>query len=322
MAFLQIISNNILPLLTFVVIGYLMDYFFRLDLQSLTKLTFYVVLPCFIFYSIYSADIDLNLMTVFLCGAVQMILLSFLGSVVGRIRHWSPGMTEAFRNGTMFSNTGNIGIALAALIFSHPPYLVNGSAPYLPEALAVGTMLLVLMNMTLNTLGLYQAGKGKMTPWDALRVIFHMPVIYVLLSVFIIKLSGLDLTGTFLWPVFKNCANALLAIVMMALGIQIRRSHIVMGDPNAWMACFVRLIGAPLIALGLIFLWGRFSPVASQVILIFSAIPSAVNTVLYAVEFKNYPDFATEVVMLSTFVSCITLTGVIYLARILFPVAV
>lgn len=322
MAFLQIISNNILPLLTFVIIGYLMDHFFHLDLQSLTKLTFYVVLPCFIFYSIYSANIDLNLITVFLCGAIQMTLLSLLGSLIGRIRHWDQGMTEAFRNGTMFSNTGNIGIALAALVFSHPPYMVNGETPYLPEALAVGTMLLVLMNMMLNTLGLYQAGKGRMTPWDALRVIFHMPVIYVLLSVFLVKLSGLDLTGTFLWPVFKNCANALLAIVMMALGIQIKRSHIVIGDPNAWLACFVRLIGAPLIALALIFLWGRFSPVASQIIFIFSAIPSAVNTVLYAVEFKNYPDFSTEVVMLSTFVSCITLTCVIYLAQVLFPLPV
>ena len=322
MAFLQIISNNILPLLVFVTIGYMLDKKFNLDVKALNKLTFFVVLPSLIFYSVYSAKIDMTMITVFIVGCVEMFFLALGGTLYGKLRHFTPGKTEAFKNATMFSNTGNIGIALVALVFSNPPFVLNGETPYLIPAISAATMLLIQMNIFLNTLGLYQAGKGKMTPWDALRVIFHMPVIYVLLSVFIIKLSGLDLTGTFLWPVFKNCANALLAIVMMALGIQIRRSHIVMGDPNAWMACFVRLIGAPLIALGLIFLWGRFSPVASQVILIFSAIPSAVNTVLYAVEFKNYPDFATEVVMLSTFASCITLTGVIYLARILFPVAV
>ena len=49
MAFLQIISDNILPLLIFVAIGYCMDRRVRLDVSSLTKLTFYVVLPCFIF---------------------------------------------------------------------------------------------------------------------------------------------------------------------------------------------------------------------------------------------------------------------------------
>ena len=53
MAFLQIITDNILPLLIFVAIGYFMDRRFRLDVNSLTKLTFYIILPCFIFYSIY-----------------------------------------------------------------------------------------------------------------------------------------------------------------------------------------------------------------------------------------------------------------------------
>ena len=55
MAFLQIITDNILPLLIFVAIGYFMDRRFRLDVNSLTKLTFYIILPCFIFYSIYVA---------------------------------------------------------------------------------------------------------------------------------------------------------------------------------------------------------------------------------------------------------------------------
>ena len=47
MAFLQIITDNILPLLIFVAIGYFMDRRFRLDVNSLTKLTFYIILPCF-----------------------------------------------------------------------------------------------------------------------------------------------------------------------------------------------------------------------------------------------------------------------------------
>ena len=49
MAFLQIISDNILPLLVFVAIGYFLDRRFTLNVTSLTKLTFYIVLPSFIF---------------------------------------------------------------------------------------------------------------------------------------------------------------------------------------------------------------------------------------------------------------------------------
>lgn len=150
-----------------------------------------------------------------------------------------------------------------------------------------------------------------------------MPVLYTLFAVFAVKYIGFDMTVTPLWPIFQNCANALVAIVMMALGMQIHRSRISFGDIDAWIGCVVRLIIGPALAALLIFLWNTFgsgfSNVTSQVILIMSSVPSAVNSVLYAVEFKNYEDFATELVMMSTFVSCVTMTLTIYVARLLFP---
>ena len=111
---------------------------------------------------------------------------------------------------------------------------------------------------------------------------------------------------------------------MIALGMQIHRSKISFGDIDAWLGCFVRLVVAPVLAFLLIKVWGimgvSFAPAVSQTILIMASVPAAVNSVLYAVEFHNCEDFATELVMMSTFLSCITMTGTIYLARILFPV--
>lgn len=324
MAFLQIISDNILPLLVFVAIGYFLDRRYHMDVASLTKLTFYVVLPCFIFYSIYVAEIDMSMLHVFLLSFALMMILGVLGTVVGKIRGFSVSKTEAFKNGTMFSNNGNIGIALIALVFSNAPYVVDGKTPYLAVASAAATMMLVQMNMCLNTLGLYQAGKGKLTPRDALSVVFHMPVIYTLVAVFTIKYSGFDMTSTFLWPIFQNCASALVAIVMIALGMQIHRSKISFGDVDAWLGSFVRLVVAPVVAFLLIYFWKfmgvSFVPAVCQTILIMASVPAAVNSVLYAVEFHNCEDFATELVMMSTFLSCITMTATIYLARILFPI--
>lgn len=323
MAFLQIITDNILPLLIFVAIGYVMDRRFQLDVNSLTKLTFYIILPCFIFYSIYVAKIDFSLFHVFLISMALMAALGVIGAFVAKMRGWDSSKKEAFKNGTMFSNAGNIGIALIALVFSNDPYTIDGGAPYLAEAAAVSTLVLVQMNMFLNTLGLYQAGKGSLSPHDALRVVFHMPVIYTLAAAFAVKSIGMDLTGTFIWPILQNCASALVAVVMMALGMQIHRSKISFSDPDAWLACFVRLLIGPACAWTLIQLWALmgfpFSQVASQTLLIMSAVPSPVNSVLYAVEFHNHEDFATEIVMMTTFLSCVTMTGIIYAARVLFP---
>ena len=319
----NIITDNILPLLIFVAIGYFMDRRFRLDVSSLTKLTFYIILPCFIFYSIYVAKIDFSLFHVFIISLVLMAMLGVIGTLIAKARNWDAGKREAFKNGTMFSNAGNIGIALIALVFSNAPYVTESGTPYLAEAAAVSTLVLVQMNMFLNTLGLYQAGKGSLSPHDALRVVLHMPVIYTLTAAFAVKSIGIDLSGTFIWPILQNCAAALVAVVMMALGMQIHRSKISFSDPDAWLACFVRLLIGPFCAWFLIRLWALagcpFSQVASQTILIMSAVPSPVNSVLYAVEFHNHENFATEIVMMTTFLSCITMTSVIYMARILFP---
>lgn len=324
MAFLQIITDNILPLLVFVIIGYFMDRRFSLHVVSLNKLTFFLVLPCFIFYSIYMAELDMNLVNVFFFCFAQMAILGLVSYFVGKLRGFTPGKIEALKNGTMFSNNGNIGIALIALIYMNEPYIIGGKTPYLAEALAVATMTLVQMNMTLNTLGLYQAGKGKLTGADALRIILHMPVIYTLVAVFAIKWIGFDMTATPVWPVFENCANALVAIVMMALGVQINRSRISFGDVDAWIGCFIRLILAPALSFLLLLLWNTFGPgfsyLTCQTILIMASVPSAVNSVLYAVEFHNYEDFSTELVMMSTLASCVTLTLAIYAARLLFPI--
>lgn len=324
MVFLQIIVNNIVPLLIFIGIGYLMDLRFHMDVLTLTKITFYAVLPCFIFYSIYVAKFDASMVNVFLLAFAQMIVLGFIAWAVARIRGFDVGKTECLKNGVMFSNNGNIGVALIALVFSNAPYVIGGRMPYLAVALAASTMMLVQMNLCLNTLGLYQAGIGKLTPRDALSVVFHMPVLYTLAAVFLIKYSGFDMTRTFLWPVFENCASALVAIVMISLGIQIHKSTIRFGDIDAWIGSFLRLVAGPVCAYALIQLWGLFtapfSPVICQTILIMSSVPSAVNSVLYAVEFHNYENFATELVMMSTLLSGITMTLTIYIARLLFPI--
>lgn len=322
MEFLQIISNNILPLLTFMAIGYALDMKCKLQVAALSKLTFFIVLPSFIFYSIYVVRLDMSMFYVFGLAMVQMFILGWISSAVGKLRGFSPGKIEAFKNGVMFCNNGNIGVALIALVFSNAPYVVDGDTPYLAMASAAATMSLVQMNMSLNTLGLYQAGKGKLTARDALSVVFHMPVPYVIGAVFFVKWIGFDMTETFLWPVFQNSANALAAIVMTALGMQIHKSKVSFSDLDGWIGCVLRLIGGPAVGYGMILaaeMAGiRLDPVICQTILIMSSVPSAVNSVLFAVEFHNHEDFATELIMMSTVLSCITMTGTIYMARILF----
>ena len=82
----------------------------------------------------------------------------------------------------------------------------------------------------------------------------------------------------------------------------------------------LKLILSPLLALLLIPLFGTFSPIASQVFLIYAAIPSSIMLVLYGAEYREHPALLTQAVILSILASVFTLPLVIYLAGMLFPV--
>ena len=57
----------------------MLDKKFNLDVKALNKLTFFVVLPSLIFYSVYSAKIDMTMITVFIVGCVEMFFLALGG---------------------------------------------------------------------------------------------------------------------------------------------------------------------------------------------------------------------------------------------------
>ena len=63
-------------------------------------------------------------------------------------------------------------------------------------------------------------------------------------------------------------------------------------------------------------MWG-ISGVVAQVMVICAAAPSAVNTVLLAIEYRSDPEFASQTVFLSTLLSALTMPVVIALVQYL-----
>ena len=78
----------------------------------------------------------------------------------------------------------------------------------------------------------------------------------------------------------------------------------------------MRLLGSPVIAA--VICWGLgLSGVAAQVVIICAASPSAVNSVLLAIEYKSDPVFASQTVFLSTLLSILTMPVVIAMVQLM-----
>jgi len=317
--FLFILTNNIVPIFAIICMGVLLGKKFQLDVSTLSKINLYFFVPAFVFVNIYSTKIPLDMLKA-LSIVILILAVNYIsGSIIGKIRRFDVGMTNAFINSLMFYNSGNFGVPLITLIYSGKPFVIDGETPYLDFALTVQVIVLIVQNLTTNNLGVFNASKASGGIKGAAKKALTLPAPYFVAAAFLLKLVPYDLTRFPLWPAFNYVRNGLVAIALLTLGVQLSRTKFYLKNPDVYLSVFVRLVCGPVFALLLVWSFG-IKGIMAQVLVISAGLPTAVNTALISVEFKNYPDFSSQVVMMSTLFSAVTLTGVIYMAIRMFPV--
>lgn len=316
---LYILSHNILPIMVVILFGFILGKKFNMDIFTMTKLNFYIYVPFFIFTQLYSTKLPKEMLKVLLFLALLAIVNSIFATFVAKLRGYEEGLKNAFKNSIMFYNSGNIGIPLITLVFSSSAFIVNGKTPYLTLALTTQVIVLVVQNITINTVGFFNAGKGKMTWKESVKSILRMPTIYAMPLAFVFKVLPFRLEDFPLWPAISYINNGLISISLVTLGIQLSRTKFSFGNKEVYIANFLRLIGSGVFAFIILKVIG-IQGIPAQTLMISSTLPTAVNTALIAIERDNHPDFASQVVMTATIFSSFTLILVIYAAKIFFPI--
>ncbi len=317
--FLFILTNNIVPVFILIGIGFFLSKKFALDIFTLTKLNFYVFVPSFTLVNLYTTEIPFEMFKVAIVVVAILIANGIIAMIVSKIYGYKEDLKNAFANAIMFYNAGNIGIPLITLVFSSGSFAINGETPYLDIALTTQIMIMVIQNITIYSLGFLNAGKAMFHWKKSLVKVFKMPAIYAMPTALIMKSIPYDFASLPIWPVLEYAREALVPVALLALGIQLTRTTFELGNRDVYLANIIRLLISPLIALGLIYILD-FDGVIAQVLMIASAMPTAVNCAMIAVEYDNCPNFSSQVVMTSTLLSGISLVLVIFLANILFPI--
>ncbi|QUH26466.1 AEC family transporter [Serpentinicella alkaliphila] len=317
--FLFILINNIIPISILVIIGYTMNRKFDLNINTMSKLNFYLFVPSFTFVNLYTTKIPREMSKVILSAFIILFINWALVTTISKFRGHSEGFRGAFANSVLFFNAGNIGVPLITLVFSSPPFIINGETPYLSLALTTQIMILVTQNITSNTVGFLNAGCEN-TQWkESISKVLKMPTIYAVLIALILKYLSIDITQSIIWPPLNYSRNALVPVALLSLGVQLSKTKFDIRDIEVYLAVFSRLIIGPLLAIILILLF-KIDGIVAQVFVIALALPTSVNSALIAVEYDNFPNFSSQVVMVSTIFSAISLVAIIYMARVVFPI--
>jgi predicted permease len=132
---------------------------------------------------------------------------------------------------------------------------------------------------------------------------------------------GVDLSGegqgvpSALFRGVALMSDAALPLLLLLLGMQLAQGVAVEQPRLASLAVGLRLLVSPLLAFGLAWLLG-LSDLSMRVVVLEASMPTAVNMVLYSLEFDARPGFVAGVVVVSTLLSLATLTLLLGVLRV------
>lgn len=301
--FLHILMSNVLPMAIMIALGVVIGLAFKLDIKTLSKMNFYLFSPALMFDLLYNTAISISLI-----GKIMFFLVLFMFAqyliveVVIRLRGYGPGMKSAMRNSVLFYNSANYGIPLNQLAFA-------GNE----KTLAIQIIIMMVQSLVPNTYGIYNVNAHKADMRAIWRTIFSMPVIYVIPLALLLRNFNVAVPQPIATPI-DYLSRAFIGTALITLGVQlgnmewkIKRSLLI----DVSLSGMLRLVAGPLLAWLIVWLMG-LDKLTAAALIVSSAVPTSLSSVLLAVEFDNEAEFASQSVFISTVLSIITVTAVIF----------
>jgi hypothetical protein len=214
----------------------------------------------------------------------------------------------AFANTAILYNSANFSI----------PVVVLAYGAMAADAKAVQIVVAACQGLAAYTIGAFIAAAGSGPIGRAMTGVLKLPYIYALLLAVVLKQAGIDGQAlgrvTILYEPLDIINGAYVPMALMTLGAQMARVRVVRAPLDLALSVAARLVAGPLIGLLLVWAMG-LEGLLAEVLMIGVSAPSAIASVVVAIEFKNRPDFAASAVFLSTLGAGVTVPLIIYLVQ-------
>jgi malate permease and related proteins len=304
--FFLILLNVILPVFSLIGAGVFLHRKFNFDMNTLSKINNYFLMPCVSFANIYQNNVGgKTLLHILGFLVLQGFSLMMISSAISKAAKFDNGLASSFKNSIVLNNSGNFGLPVSQLVFQHNPL-----------GASIQIVVMIFQNLLTYTYGLLNSVGVDQSGLIAMKKFLKNPVIYAFLLGLVLHSLNIKLPG-FLWTPINNTSNAFLAVALFTLGAQSAYIKLSRFSLPLFLSLFGRLILSPTIAFIIIFLL-KLEGTTAQALFIASSFPTSRNSALFALEYGNYPEYAAQVVLMSTLLSMITVTTVVFLSTILF----
>lgn len=300
--FLFILGHVLTPIFIQIGAGYLLNRYIGINGSTLAKVQFYVFIPALLFITTYESNLSEGLLLSVSLQTVLLFALLYVSSLaVSKLLRMNHKRKGAFVNSVCLYNSGNYCIPLVQLLFNNP------------MALSVQAIVMMVQSIATNTIGVFNSSTENTGKKQALMSILKVPMIYSIIAAFLLKGLSIPLWEP-LHTSMTSLGQGLVPMALVTLGAQLSETRIKNINSHALLSIGMRLVLSPLLGFLLILLTG-IEGIAAQVIVIAAGAPTAVNSVLLAIQYDTDPEFASQCTFLSTVLSPITISTVILLAR-------
>jgi len=302
MALLNVFVNNLLPILLLSGAGFTLGKTLKLDPRPLGRVIFYILSPVLIFNLLTSSQLAVeNILLMMGYSASVMLIVAGIAFMLGRLLRLERSLLIVVVLTTLVANNGNYGLPLIAFAFGQ-------------DALAYASIYFVTSCLLLYTVGVLIASLGHLRIKAAMLGLLKVPAIYAILLAVIFIRTGWSLPAPLQKTVELTSAGAVPAMLIL-LGLEMQKVAWTHNLRALSIPVVCRLLVGPLIGLALAALFGLNSTARKDGITD-AGMPSAVMTTILADEYKLDVSLVTAIVFVSTILSPLTLTPLLYfLAR-------
>ncbi len=297
---LVVFAQVLLPIMVIVGVGYLLRRKFDLDVQSINRVSIYLLSPALIFSSL--ARMRLEVEKMFRISAFMVLFVLTMGMLswsLSRALRLDATTTSALMLCVMFMNAGNYGLPLAQFAFGE-------------EGLQRAVLFFVVQAILAQTLAIYIAGASHGSWLKGLTRLMRMPQIYAVLAALVVRGLGIRLDPSsdgILNDVFRGVTlmgDAAIPVLLIVLGLQLAEASKTNQRREVALAVSMRLLVSILLSLALARLL-HMDELSTKLAVILGSMPTAVNMTILAIEFNVRPRLVSGVVMVSTVLSLLTL---------------
>lgn len=300
MILLSIFSDVVVPIFVLIGIGFVLDRAFHLDVQTLSKIGFYVFSPAIMLAIILRSEMQTGEMAqIALFTVVHAAAMYLIAMAVFSVKPFAPHRTVmAF--GSAFFNAGNYGFPLMMLAFGQ----------WAVSAIAI---VVAVQSILFFTIGLILFNGGHDGLKKALLTLLKMPTFYAILLAFVLRLFHISLPPQIDIPL-GYLVDGFIAVALLTLGVQLSASKLGRNVGPIVAVTLSRLALSPLVALGIVHLLHLQEPLA-KVMVVGAGLPVAVNVYLMATEFERDAELASLIVFWTTLLSAVSVSVLLMLVR-------